>query len=127
MFCPYLQAQVTPGQVARLRGLHEVQVQTPAIFDDGLLRITRPRPGGLRLVGRMDATNRGIALAAITSAARAGDRDLDLASLRYIDPAGVHALLTSGISGLRLSRPGPLVQRLALLLAEHLDQAGHSG
>ena len=65
------------------------------------------------------AGNHDAALTVVRDAAAAGDRDLDLASLRYIDPAGIHALLTGIRGGLRLRRPNQMVRRLAALLANH--------
>ncbi len=56
-------------------------------------------------------------MSVLTDAAAAGHRDLDLASLRSIDPVGVCALLTGIGGGLRLRRPNPLVQRLAGIIA----------
>jgi len=65
----------------------------------------------------MDATNHAAALGVVGTAARGGNRDLDLASLRDIDATAAHALITRIGRGIRLRHPGPLVQRLARLLA----------
>jgi hypothetical protein len=91
VFCPYPRSGLTVGEVERVRALHDVEVTDPALYDDGMLRITRPRPGWLRLAGRMNATNHTAALPVLTAAARAGDRDIDLTSLRDIDTAAAHA------------------------------------
>ena len=47
------------------------------------------------MAGRRDTGNHDAALAVVAAAVAPGDRDLDVASLRSIHPAGVHALLTS--------------------------------
>ena len=121
VFCPYPRADLTVAEVERVRALHHVEVTDTALYDDGMLRITRPRPGRLRLAGRMNATNHTAVLPVLTAAARAGDRDIDLTSLRDIDIAAAHALITGIGRGIRLRHPGPLVQRLARLLAQHPD------
>jgi len=117
VLCPYRRDNLTWDEVDRVRHLHDSEVVDEALYDDGLLRVTRPRPGWLRLAGRMDASNHEAALGVVATAARSGDRDLDLASLRDIDAVAAHAMITSIGRGIRLRHPGPLVQRLARLLA----------
>ncbi len=117
VLCPYRRANLTYDEVDRIRELHDSEVVDDALYDDSMLRVTRPRPGWLRLAGRMNATNYAAVLDVVAAAARGGDRDLDLASLRDIDAAAAHALITSVGRGVRLRHPGPLVQRLARLLA----------
>ncbi len=119
VLCPYFRVDLTFPEVEQVRALHGREVIDTAVFDDGSLRITHPRAGWLRLAGRWNAGNHASALTVVADAAAAGDRDLDLASLRYIDPAGVHALLTGIRGGLRLRRPNQMVRRLAALLANH--------
>ena len=117
VLCPYRRDNLTWDEVDQIRELHDTEVVDEALYDDGLLRVTRPRPGWLRLAGRLDATNQAAALGVVATAARSGDRDLDLASLRDIDAVAAHAMITSIGRGIRLRHPGPLVQRLARLLA----------
>ena len=117
VLCPYRRQNLTYDEVDQIRELHDAEVIDEALYDDGLLRVTRPRPGWLRLAGRMDATNHAAALRVVAMAAQSGDRDLDLASLRDIDTVAAHAMITSIGRGIRLRHPGPLVQRLARLLA----------
>jgi len=117
VLCPYRRENLTFDEVDRIRELHDSEVVDDALYDDSVLRVTRPRPGWLRLAGRMNATNYAAVLDVVVAAARGGDRDLDLASLRDIDAAAAHALITSVGRGVRLRHPGPLVQRLARLLA----------
>ena len=119
VLCPYFRVDLTFPEVEQVRALHGREVIDTAVFDDGSLRITHPRAGWLRLAGRWNAGNHDAALTVVRDAAAAGDRDLDLASLRYIDPAGIHALLTGIRGGLRLRRPNQMVRRLAALLANH--------
>jgi hypothetical protein len=117
VLCPYRRENLTYDEVDRIRDLHDSEVVDEALYDDGKLRITRPRAGWLRLAGRMDATNHAAALGVVGTAARGGNRDLDLAWLRDIDATAAHALITRIGRGIRLRHPGPLVQRLARLLA----------
>ena len=116
VLCAYFHDDLTAQEQARVRELHLYEVVDTAVFDDGRLRITRPRPGWLRMAGRWDTGNHDAALAVVSRAVAAGDRELDMASLRTIHPAGVHALLT-GVGRVRLRRPNPLVQQLAQFLS----------
>ncbi|MGS0688386.1 hypothetical protein ACVBEQ_25085 [Nakamurella sp. GG22] len=69
----------------------------------------------MRLAGSWDTGNHDAALAVLGDAVAAGGRDLDVASLRSITPAGLQVLLT-GLSRVWLRRPNDLVQRLAQFL-----------
>ena len=115
VLCTYFVDDLSEQQLARIRELHCREIIDTAIFDDRRLRITRSRPGWLRLAGRWDRDNHAAALAVVAQAVAAGDRDLDLSSLRSIDPAGLHALLT-GVGRVRLRRPTETVQQLAHFL-----------
>ncbi len=116
VLCGYFEGDLTVGELARVRGMHAREVVDTAVFDDGRLRITRPRPGWLRLAGSWDTGNHDAAVAVLGDQVAAGDRDLDVASLRSITPAGLQVLLT-GIGRVRLRRPNDLVQRLAQFLS----------
>jgi hypothetical protein len=116
VLCGYFMSELTAGELAQVQGLHSRQVVDTAVFDDGRLRITRPRPGWLRLAGSWDTGNHGVAIAVLADAVATGDRDLDVASLRSITPAGMRALLT-GLGGVRLRRPHDIVKRLAQFLS----------
>ena len=116
VLCPYVRDELTFQEVEQVRMVHADEIPDTAVFDDGSLRITRPRAGWLRLAGRWDTNNHAAALAVVEHAAATGARDLDVASLRYIDPSGVHALLT-GIGPVRLRRPNEFVQQLARFVA----------
>jgi len=127
VLCPYRRQNLTFDEVDRIRELHDSEVLDDALYDDSMLRVTRPRPGWLRLAGRMNATNYAAVLDVVAAAARGGDRDLDLASLRDIDATAAQALITSVGRGVRLRHPGPLVQRLARLLARGPVSAAAQG
>ena len=111
---------------------HDRQVPSTAVFDDGELRITRTSRNGLRLAGRIWPGNRLRTLAVLADAAGQGRRTIDIASLREIDPASLHALLATGL-GLKLRRSNPVVQRLARTLTAQtqpsasLDAADRTG
>jgi anti-anti-sigma factor len=84
-----------------VRAVHRSELITPAVYDDGLLRVTRPGPGRLRLAGEADHSNRPVirklldtALdAALRSDSAPRDIVLDLASLRFVDVSGVVGLV----------------------------------
>lgn len=118
VLCPYFATDLTRQEVEQVRALHGHEVADAAVYDDGSLRITRPRRGWVRLAGRWDAGNHAAAIGVVALAAAAGDRDLDVASLRSIDQAGMSALLTKIGGGLRLRRPTDDVQRIAAQLAD---------
>ncbi len=117
VLCGYDRTGLTFDEVDMIRDLHMGEVSDGAEYDDGILRITRPRAGWVRLAGRWERRNHDAAFAVVADAAAAGHRNVDTSSLRYVDPVGLHALLTGIGGGLRLQRPNHLVQRLAGLLA----------
>lgn len=117
VLCGYDRTSLTFDEAQTVRVMHAGEMADDAEYDDGLLRITRPRPGWLRLAGRWERQNHAAALAVVTDAAAAGHRNVDTSSLRFVDPVGLHAMLTGIGGGLRLQRPNHLVQRLAGLLA----------
>ena len=87
VLCAYFRNDVTAAELDRVRGLHAREVVDTAVFGDGRLRITRPRPWWLRLAGSWDTGNHQPAVAVLAEAVAAGDRDLDVASLRSITPS----------------------------------------
>jgi anti-anti-sigma factor len=99
-----------------------VHLDGVALHDDGLLRITAPAPGVLRLAGELDLSNRAAAAAALEAAVPDGGRlELDLASLRFLDAGGAAALLgvaaRSAAGGLlRVRRVRPPVLRILELV-----------
>jgi anti-anti-sigma regulatory factor len=87
--------------MAAVRAVHTDQlVVAPAVYDDGLLRVTRTGPDGLRLAGEADHSNRTVirrVLATVLDESlRSGSAPvitLDLASLRFVDVSGVVGLV----------------------------------
>jgi anti-anti-sigma factor len=75
-------------------------VVAPAVYDDGLLRVTRTGPSTLRLAGEADHSNRTVIRRLLDSALdrslRSGSAatvTLDLSSLRFVDVSGVVGLV----------------------------------
>ena len=118
VLCGYFSDNLTAQELARVRCLHARAVVDTAMYDDGRLRITRPRPGWLRLAGTWDTSNHDAALAVLAQAVAAGDRELDVSLLQSITQAGMHAPLT-GLGRVRLRRPNDTLQRLAQFLGTH--------
>ncbi len=127
VLCPYFAADLNEQEVDYVRAIHKVEIPDDAVYDDGSLRITRPRQGWLRLAGHWDPAHHADALDVVSRAAAAGDRDVDVASLRSIDQTGMTALLTDIQGGLRLRRPQPQVRALAAELAGYFATHGRSG
>ncbi len=117
VLCGYDRASLTFDEVQAVRRLHTGEVPDDAEYDDGVLRITRPRAGWVRLAGRWERGTHDAAFAVVADAAAAGDRNVDASSLRYVDPACLHGLLTGISGGLRLQRPNHLIRGLAGMLA----------
>jgi anti-anti-sigma regulatory factor len=91
--CFYDRTRYPEDVIERMRALHVEELAVPAVYDDGLLRVTRPVPSALRLAGEVDHSNRPIlerlvatALdGALRSHSAPPDITLDLASLRFLD------------------------------------------
>lgn len=125
VLCPYDTRRLPAGELEKLRGLHRIELVAPAIFDDGLLRITQSGPFGLRLAGEVDKSNRcsvhAVVESLLDSALRSTERSdeirLNLTSLRFLDVTAaaqlVHAAEAFPISH-RLVLVGvrPMLQRL---------------
>lgn len=125
IFCPYVQSRLSHDDPPRIRELHDHEVVMPVFYNDGELRITQLAPGVLRIAGEVDATNRASFRDALITSGTGADGwvDVDLASLRFIDVAGVEALLEvaselgAGSGRVRIRRPYPMTERVARLLA----------
>jgi anti-anti-sigma factor len=150
LLCRYERRLFDEETLDAVRAVHESELITPAVYDDGLLRVTRPGPGRLRLAGEADHSNRPVIRrvldTALDSALRSDSapRDivLDLASLRFVDVSGVvglvhtaeefpdsHRLVLTGVRPrvLRaLERCGAgSAQRLAVEPRRHPDGSEH--
>jgi anti-anti-sigma factor len=99
--CLYDRARYPDEAIEVLRLQHDLQIETPALYDDNLLRVTRVRPFRLRLAGEVDHSNRPVlgrlVAASLDDALRSHDSpavlELDLSSLRFLDVAGAVALV----------------------------------
>jgi anti-anti-sigma factor len=87
--------------VDAMRAVHDSELRTPTVYDDGLLRVTRTGPAALRLAGEADHSNRPVIRRllettldqALRSPNGASEIVLDLSSLRFVDVSGVVGLV----------------------------------
>jgi anti-anti-sigma factor len=101
LLCIYDRARYPEDVVEAMRRVHRTEVVAPAIYDDGLLRITAVGPGAARVAGEADHSNRPrirkLLEAALDQALRRPDAPtditLDLSSLRFLDVAGAVGLV----------------------------------
>jgi anti-anti-sigma factor len=101
VLCIYDRARYSEEVVEVMRAAHRTEVVAPAIYDDGLLRITAIGPGAARVAGECDHSNRprirSFLEAALDKALRQSDAPtditLDLSSLRFLDVAGAVGLV----------------------------------
>jgi anti-anti-sigma factor len=101
VLCIYDRARYPEEVVEAVRAAHRTEVVAPAIYDDGLLRITALGPGSARVAGEVDHSNRprirSFLEAALDKALRLPDAPtdicLDLSSLRFLDVAGAVGLV----------------------------------
>ncbi|GAA0924306.1 MEDS domain-containing protein [Pseudonocardia zijingensis] len=101
VLCVYDRARCPDELVETIRGAHRTEVVAPAIYDDGLLRITSLGPGAARVAGEVDHSNRprirSFLESALDRALRLPDAPtdiaLDLSSLRFLDVAGAVGLV----------------------------------
>src|SRR5690606_34269103 len=101
VLCIYDRGRYPDEVVDAMRAAHRTEVVSPAIYDDGLLRITALGPGAARVAGECDHSNRprirSFLEAALDKALRLPDAPaditLDLSSLRFLDVAGAVGLV----------------------------------
>jgi anti-anti-sigma factor len=101
VLCVYDRAHCPEEVVDRMRAVHRTEVVAPAIYDDGLLRLTAIGPGAARVAGEVDHSNRprirSFLESALDRALRLPDAPtdirLDLSSLRFLDVAGAVGLV----------------------------------
>lgn len=123
--CLYDRRRFPDDLVAEMRTRHSREITEQAVYDDGLLRVTRVAAYRLRLAGEIDHSNRPLlprlletALdEAMRSDTGSPDITLDLASLRFLDVAGAVGLVHAAEgfpSSLRLVLDGvrPAVARV---------------
>lgn len=85
LLCQYERTDWSTAELSELCDLHSIDVATPAIYDDGLLRITRQAPFSTRVSGEIDFSNRHLVRGII-------DKELDraLRALQHHDEIEVH-------------------------------------
>ncbi|HXV93402.1 MAG TPA: STAS domain-containing protein, partial [Pseudonocardia sp.] len=123
--CFYDQRHYPADAIQEMRALHRHELSAPAVYDDGLLRITRTGRCRARLAGEIDHSNRPLIAtlleATLDEALRGHDTpdeiELNLASLRFLDVAGAVALVHAAESfpsshRLVLTGVRPRVQRV---------------
>jgi anti-anti-sigma factor len=93
LLCQYERTHWSIAELDELCEMHPIDVITPAIYDDGLLRITRQAPFSTRVAGEIDFSNRHLVRSVIDKelerALRAADQtneiQVHLESLRFAD------------------------------------------
>jgi anti-anti-sigma regulatory factor len=142
--CFYDRRHYSEGAIERMRALHEVEVDAPALYDDSLLRVTRPGRFHLRFAGEVDHSNRPVlgrlVASALDDALRTHDSpdliEVDLSSLRFLDVAGAVALVHAAEGfpeshrlALTGVRPGVLrvLDRCGAPFAAQLEVSPHPG
>ena len=132
--CQYDRRRFGAERVDRLERLHPARVCTPAVSDDGWLRIGRPRrPGGawLRVTGELDLASSPLFARELDTTLDTGEEDVhvDLARLRFIDLAAARVLherareLEAAGRRLVLHHPPALARRLFALLDANASAA----
>jgi hypothetical protein len=108
--CLYDNTSLTGARRREILTGHDAAVAAPALFDDGVLRITR-HGDGLRLAGELDVSNRHGLVAAMAG----GTRVIDVRSLRFVDAGGVEAMYSATSGPTRLRYPQPVPRRVIQL------------
>jgi hypothetical protein len=109
--CLYDNAELTGAQRAKVLAGHDMAVSAPALFDDGVLRITR-LVDGLRLAGELDVSNRHGLAAAMAD----GPSVIDMRSLRFVDAGGIETMYAAASGRVRLLYPQPVPTRVIRLI-----------
>jgi hypothetical protein len=98
--CLYDNTTLTGAARAEILAGHDTAIAAPALFDDGVLRITR-HGDGLRLAGELDISNRQ----GLVAAMERGADVIDVRSLRFADAGGVTAMYSAARGQVRLRYP----------------------
>lgn len=109
--CVYDNEELTGAQRGRILAHHDVAVSAPALFDDGVLRITR-LDEGIRLAGELDVSNRHALVAAMQEEWVTA---IDMRSLRFMDAGGVTAMYRAARGQVKLWYPQPVPRRVIQL------------
>jgi hypothetical protein len=115
MLCQYDRRHWSASDLEELGGLHPVEVVAPALYDDGLLRVTRRAPLRTRVCGEIDYSNRDLVRRMIENELERALRDADgtgevsvhLESLRFAD-------VTSAVQFVQIAEGFPASHRLVL-------------
>ncbi|WP_051579448.1 MEDS domain-containing protein [Pseudonocardia acaciae] len=93
LLCQYERIHWSIPELDELCEMHPIDVITPAIYDDGLLRITRQAPFSTRVAGEIDFSNRHLVRSvidkeldrALRTADQTNEIQVHLESLRFAD------------------------------------------
>ena len=93
LLCLYDRRDFDDEAIAAMRRIHRTELVIEPVYDDGLLRVTRPEPGTFRLAGEIDYSNRVVLRRLLDhglenmlrSVSGPDDVILDLASIRFLD------------------------------------------
>jgi len=97
MLCQYDRRYWSSSDLHQLGELHPVEVIAPALYDDGLLRVTRKAPFSTRVCGEIDFSNRDLVRRmiddelerALRATRGSGEVAVHLESLRFADVTAV--------------------------------------
>ena len=97
MLCQYDRRHWSSSDLHELGELHPVEVVAPALYDDGLLRVTRKAPFSTRACGEIDFSNRDLVRIMIENelertlraTSESGEVAVHLESLRFADVTSV--------------------------------------
>lgn len=99
--CLYDRRRYPEAALEQLRAAHQHVITAPAVYDDGLLRVTRTTLSGVRLAGEADHSNRGMLDRLLDTVLDEAMRShsapvavtVDVSSLRFLDVSGAVALV----------------------------------